>query len=193
MSKLADTIYDNTLSLYYQVINKQVHLQINNCPKIWTKKRRKQIMKFKFYPNQHYTTNGGWWTYTWFLSIATKNEDFWLVSYEVMSLVIGFIFSFVLVIASNNKELVKILCGLISDESIQTFIVILYLLWLISSAWELYLYCDVDESREWKKFGKLQFVIKLAVRIVRGLPIIILGMGIIYGLFYLASLLIGLL
>ncbi|MFZ4632063.1 MAG: hypothetical protein ACOYL8_02550 [Patescibacteria group bacterium] len=150
-------------------------------------------MKFKFYPNQHYTTNGGWWTYTWFLSIATKNEDFWLVSYEVMSLVIGFIFSFVLVIASNNKELVKILCGLISDESIQTFIVILYLLWLISSAWELYLYCDVDESREWKKFGKLQFVIKLAVRIVRGLPIIILGMGIIYGLFYLASLLIGLL
>lgn len=139
-------------------------------------------MKIEFKPDQHYTTYSGW-TYTWFLNISTKKEDFWLVSYEVMSLIIGFIFSLVLVIAISNKEITENICCISSHESIQAVIVMIYVVWLICSAWELYFYCDTDESREWKTFGKLEFAAKLVVRLVRGLPIII-------GIIYLASLVI---
>lgn len=138
---------------------------------------------------------------TWYLKISTKKEDFWLISYHVMSIIIGIIFFSVLtfLIVNNGKEVVEIIDNMWSHRLISSIIIELYGIWLICSAAELYNYSDSYEFSEhnWKTWGRLEFAIRLTVRLVRGLPIIILGIGIIsgviYGLFYLFSLLINLL
>ena len=151
-------------------------------------------MKIEFKPDQHYTTYNGW-TYTWFLIVSTKKEHFWLVSYEVMSLVVGVIIILVSVptffIAISHKEIAEKLWDIIWH--LRAMFIILYIVLLACSVVELDCYLDCDDSRKWKRFGRLEVTIMVIVRLVRGLPIIILGMGIIYGLFYLVGLLIGLL
>jgi len=154
-------------------------------------------MKIEFKPNQHFSTHSGW-AYTWYFKISTKKEGFWLVSYDVISLAVGFIFSLALTLfmLTASQETVKTICSLESHSLVYTIAIWVYAIWLICSAVELYYYVDTDEFSERKTWGKLEFAIRLVVRLIRGLPIIIFGIGIItgiiYGLFYLFSLLINL-
>lgn len=148
-------------------------------------------MKIEFKPNQYYATYSGW-TYTWFLKISTKKEELWLVSYEVMSLLVGIIIlltsTLIVFIAICHKEILEKLWDIMWH--LRVVFIFTYIVFLFGSIVELLQYFDCDDYRECKKIGKLEAVIMVAVRMIRGLPIIILGLGIIYGLFYFISLLI---
>jgi len=136
---------------------------------------------------------------TWYLEISTKKEHFWLISYHIWSIIIGFVFSSILIffIATSFKETIDCASKLWCEQwKVSIF---LFIIWLIVSAFELQTYADEYEFSEghWKKWGKLEMAVRSAVRIVRGLPIIIFVIsivtGIIYGLICLFGLLANLL
>lgn len=159
-------------------------------------------MKIKLYPNE--IVPGSYWDErTWYLEILTKKEHFWLISYHVNSLIIGILF-FLTLIFFKEISGIGIIEGVkniytTTIEPVTSFYVIVYIIWLLCSFSELATYIDEYEFSEnnWRTWGRLEMVIRLAVRMIRGLPIMILGAGIMagigYGLFYLSSLLINLL
>lgn len=161
--------------------------------------KTEESMKIKLYP--HEVVPGCAWEseVTWYLGISTKKENFWLISYHVISLIVGVLFSSVLIffIVNNGKGIIEYI-GNIGREKLSMSIC-LYIIWLICSLVELYTYIDEYEfsERNCRTWGRLETAIRLAVRLVRGLPIVILAIGVAtgigYGIFYLSSLLINLL